>query len=249
MEESGPCPLCFKSFSYAQLPEHAATCTGESSSPDRSTSSSHHDADLELALRLQAEEEGRGTAAATTTSSSTAAAGQKRNYEDTLSADEEFARKLQEEEEARNRPQGVRCQICTEVTSMERLYILDECTHKFCKDCLKESVRVQVTKSATTVCPLQGCGAALSVRDMKDMMPTSSEIAPSGKGSQQATERLLQEFKAILKTKPEKQGYSVKPLKDNLYHWEVKFFDFDPKDPIGQDLARSKHVRVPHRLT
>jgi len=93
----------------------------------------------------------------------------------------------------------------------------------------------------------------LSVRDMNDLLPKQGEIkhttkkggkiqaAGSGKG---ATERLHSELTHILKSKPESQGYSVEPDDDNLYKWNVKFFNFDKSDPIGQDLVRlhKKHI-------
>jgi hypothetical protein len=82
-------------------------------------------ADLELARRLQEEEEGgRGhgsgshpaSPAQPATSSTTSSA---------FDADLEFARRLQQEEEERNRPRGVKCELCSELTPVEELFILD----------------------------------------------------------------------------------------------------------------------------
>jgi hypothetical protein len=46
-----------------------------------------------------------------------------------------------------------------------------ECSHKYCKTCLRNYVIKQVCQSVTTTCPLKDCGAALSVRDMKVSAP------------------------------------------------------------------------------
>jgi len=236
MDEEEQCPVCSQYFPVASLPAHVDECLsgggggGESHNTTTTTHHDEHDADLEMAMRLQAEFEKEDSKGG-------------RKPEKPVDADEEFARKLQEEEE-RNRPSGVPCQLCTEVVATDQLFILDECSHKFCKTCLRGYVSRQVVVSVTTTCPVEGCKAALSVRDMKELMPKPSEFAPSGAGSKQATERLMSELKQIMKSDPEKQGYSVKPLKDNLYHWEVKFFNFDRTDPIGEDLAKSKHKHI-----
>jgi ubiquitin-conjugating enzyme E2 Q len=48
-----------------------------------------------------------------------------------------------------------------------------------------------------------------------------------------------------METEPEKQGYSVEPVDDNMYHWELRFFNFDKKEPIAQDL---KNLKADHIL-
>eukprot|EP01089_Gocevia_fonbrunei_P009538 TRINITY_DN21869_c0_g1_i1.p1 TRINITY_DN21869_c0_g1~~TRINITY_DN21869_c0_g1_i1.p1 ORF type:complete len:337 (+),score=67.29 TRINITY_DN21869_c0_g1_i1:39-1013(+) len=227
MSAQGDCPICFKRFRVEELPAHVDACLSGGQS-------SGHDADFELAMRLQREEQQQD--------SSTHYVPNK-----PVESDEDFARRLYQEEQEANKPRGVACQICNNPTPMDNLYILDDCTHKFCRACLKASVTKQVATTVTTICPLNGCTAALSVRDMKDLLPKKEEIAQwmsSGSGSIQATERLIQELKYITKTNPQKQGYSVKPIKDNLYHWEVKFFDFDKSDPIGQDVLKVKDKSI-----
>jgi len=57
----------------------------------------------------------------------------------------------------------------------------------------------------------------------------------------QATERIMSELKHIMKSDPEKNGYSVEPIDDNIYKWEVKFFNFDIKtDELAQDMKKYK---------
>lgn len=82
----------------------------------------------------------------------------------------------------------------------------------------------------------------------------------------------MQEFKHISKSNPKASGYSVDFIDDNVYHWEVRFFDFgthrgsrtqpfaassshrsltdvhtDPKDAgsarLAADLQKTKEVR------
>jgi ubiquitin-conjugating enzyme E2 Q len=36
----------------------------------------------------------------------------------------------------------------------------------------------------------------------------------------------------------------VKPIKDNLYHWEVRFFDFDKTEPLADDLKKTKEKAI-----
>jgi ubiquitin-protein ligase len=233
MEEREACPVCSRTFPISQLPAHVEDCLSGGGASSFSAGPSHHtNADEEFARRLQAEESRGGPSSPISSSG-------------LPDADEEFARKLQQEEEERNRPQGVKCQLCGTVASIDDLFILDECSHKFCKGCLRQHVAIQVVKTVTTLCPLPDCKAALSVRDMKELLPKNnpSSFIPSG-SSQKATERLLQEFKQILKTQPEKQGYSVAPVRDNMYHWEVKFFNFENTEPIAQDLAKTKHKYI-----
>jgi len=233
MDEAGRCPVCSKPFPIVHLPAHVDAClSGGTASPNTSLSPFY--ADLELAQRLQREEEEVGKKRRKDFSPSS---------EQPFDADLELARRLQREEEEQNKPHGVKCQLCSQVTPIEELFILDECSHKFCKTCLRRYVIKQVCESVTTVCPLKDCRAELSVRDMKELLPNTGAFTPSG-SSQQATQRLLSELKQIMKTNPEKQGYSVSPIKDNLYHWEVRFFDFDSAEPLAADLKKTKEKSI-----
>eukprot|EP00698_Gefionella_okellyi_P019564 TRINITY_DN600_c0_g1_i1.p1 TRINITY_DN600_c0_g1~~TRINITY_DN600_c0_g1_i1.p1 ORF type:complete len:267 (+),score=58.42 TRINITY_DN600_c0_g1_i1:370-1170(+) len=51
-----------------------------------------------------------------------------------------------------------------------------------------------------------------------------------------ATDRLLKEYRAIIKTGSE--GFQAELEEDNLYEWNVKCFGFDAQSPIAGDLAK-----------
>lgn len=80
-----------------------------------------------------------------------------------------LARQLQMEfdNEHKSKANGVKCQYCSKETSVEDLFILDDCTHKFCQPCLKEYVKQQIAVSVAIKCPIQGCGKTISVRGEK----------------------------------------------------------------------------------
>jgi hypothetical protein len=40
------------------------------------------------------------------------------------------------------------------------------------------------------------------------------------------------------------KGYSVEPLDDNIYHWELRFFDFDKSEPLSKDMKKMKVVSL-----
>jgi hypothetical protein len=116
---------------------------------------------------------------------------------------------------------GVKCQKCSTETTTDELYILDvrsqqyqgsfltfqECTHRFCKSCIKDYVADRIQTSVAVECPLKDCKIVLSVRDMKDLLPQiqkqHSFLNPT-KGSSKATERIMAELKHIMKSDPEK---------------------------------------------
>jgi len=62
-------------------------------------------------------------------------------------------------------------------------------------------------------------------------------IAPKG-SSPGATQRITSELINIINSQPEKNGYSIEPIGDNLYAWEVKFFGFDKSDPLAKDMQK-----------
>jgi len=102
--------------------------------------------------------------------------------------------------------------------------------------------------------PCPNCKALLSIRDMNQLLPKLSSIGKKRSlestfkpktGGKQATERLHQELRLILKSDPKKQGYEVQLINDNLYHWEIKLFGFEDHLPIAQDLKAHK---IPHVL-
>jgi hypothetical protein len=117
--------------------------------------------------------------------------------------------------------------------------IFQDCTHKFCRPCLKDYVVKLVQKSVTFKCPLTDCTKVihhnvlnlqeLSVRDIKDLLPQEKPTTVSQgktkakphyldpkKASGAATERLLAELKHIGKADPEK----------NVFHHSKSIEDF-----------------------
>jgi len=65
-------------------------------------------------------------------------------------------------------------------------------------------------------------------------------------GSATATMRLIKDLKNIQKGKPNELGFSATPVKDqksgleNLYHWDVKLFNFDKDCDISKDMIAYK---------
>jgi len=229
MNEVGICPVCGVEYPVEELEAHASDCDG--------VGEEKVDKDLQLAMELSREEQ---TA---------------------IKADEEFAKLIQQQEEQKRREKSqtstlIKCQKCSTLTDINSLYILDECGHKFCQQCLKDYVQSKIQVSVTLNCPIKDCGKELSVRDMKDLLPKIQKKEHGGpfnptEGTGKATERIMSEFKHIMKSQPEKNGYSVKPVEDNIYKWELKLFDFDPNEPLGQDMGKLKkkyillHVTFP----
>lgn len=65
-----------------------------------------------------------------------------------------------------------RCQQCSEEVSLDSIYILDECTHRFCKNCLQQYVAQEIARNVAIQCPKKDCKSLMSVRDMGDLLPT-----------------------------------------------------------------------------
>jgi len=229
-----PCPKCNQSFVITELVYHVGRCPGISQ-PNVPSNFGDHGMDVDgedtafpLALPLHREEE---------------EAQNRTSKRPHISEDEAFARSLAEKEKTRSETSTIKCQLCSKGVSSEDLYILDECTHRFCKTCIKDYVEKKVSTSVALECPFAECKKALSVRDMKDLLPNKEEkpsfFTPT-KGTGKATERIMAEMKHIMKAEPEKNGYAVQPVGENLYKWELKFFNFDKTDPLGQDMAAHK---------
>eukprot|EP00033_Pygsuia_biforma_P003809 GCRY01004174.1.p1 GENE.GCRY01004174.1~~GCRY01004174.1.p1 ORF type:complete len:238 (+),score=30.02 GCRY01004174.1:197-910(+) len=54
-----------------------------------------------------------------------------------------------------------------------------------------------------------------------------------------ATARLLKELRFLMNTTSEEtKGFSVEPLNDDLFKWEVRLSDFEPSSLIAQELER-----------
>jgi len=161
-----------------------------------------------------------------------------------------MALKLQQEEEKHNeQTQTVKCELTGNSVPISRLYIADECSHKFDREAMIRYIGEAVITQVTVKCPVPTCGAPLSLRDMKELMPELPKSTHHGgmfpsNSSKQATQRIANELSHILKSKPEVQGFSVQPVRDNLYLWELRFFNFDPKDHIAQDLAKMRKDHI-----
>jgi len=155
-----------------------------------------------------------------------------------------LAMKLQEEQYQQSRTEGVRCQLTNKQVPISNLYITDECSHKFDRDALAKYISEAVITQVAVSCPV--CQVSLSIRDIKELIPVIPKHGSHfpGVASKQATQRISNELSHILKSSPEKQGYSVQPVRDNIYLWELKFFNFDPKDPIAQDLHKLKRDHI-----
>jgi len=155
-----------------------------------------------------------------------------------------FAMKLQEEQFEQDRPQTVVCQLTNQSVPISNLYITDECSHKFDRTALVKYMSEAIITQVAVSCPV--CHVSLSIRDIKELMPVipkHGSIFP-GVASKQATQRISNELSHIVKSSPEIHGYTVTPVRDNLYLWELKFFNFDPKDPIAQDLYKLKRDHI-----
>jgi len=77
------------------------------------------------------------------------------------------------------------------------------------------------------------------VRKLMDRMRATKDFTAHG-GSVQATDRLMKEFRSLMKKDTAKDGYVASLVDDNLYDWEVRIFGFDQKEPIGRDLEEYK---------
>ncbi|PRP85654.1 hypothetical protein PROFUN_06488 [Planoprotostelium fungivorum] len=163
------------------------------------------------------------------------------NVSDEEDTDLKLARQLQDEEDQKQRERNskTKCQKCQKQIQVEDIYILDDCGHKFCRECLKEHVTSTLYKTATIVCPTKDCKAQLSVRDVKEFSPNYSSDKKSmfkSQASGTATERLMSELKQIMNSDSEKNGFTAEPIDDNLYQWEICLFNFD--SPMKEDMKQ-----------
>jgi ubiquitin-conjugating enzyme E2 Q len=166
--------------------------------------------------------------------------------------DEDYKLALQLQQEFQNsspREQGILCQLTNKRYPGEEIYILDDCGHKFQKTALLEYVKNTIMTQVNVKCP--SCPASISVRDMQELLPKKDNtisIIPNT-SSKQASQRITAELKHIMNSNPEKNGYSIELVNDNLYHWQCSFFDFDKKELIAQDLKDLKHKAIVLHIT
>eukprot|EP01129_Flabellula_baltica_P005290 TRINITY_DN1902_c0_g1_i1.p1 TRINITY_DN1902_c0_g1~~TRINITY_DN1902_c0_g1_i1.p1 ORF type:complete len:333 (-),score=56.25 TRINITY_DN1902_c0_g1_i1:306-1304(-) len=136
------------------------------------------------------------------------------------------------------REEEVVCKLCD--GDIKNRFVLDGCGHMFCNLCLQEYIRTQVVVSIDTHCPYPSCEEVLSARDMKLFLPDREERKNITKttGSIQGTQRIVSELTNILNSDTNQNGYSVEPIDDNLYHWEVRFFGFEDSGLFADDMNR-----------
>jgi len=159
--------------------------------------------------------------------------------------------KTEDEVDAKNR-----CAICKSIVPENCMYVLDACKHRFCRLCIGREMDEAIKTTVTVCCPLKSCQTPLSVKDSMALVKEAERSrgalqfvekareARDGVSSKKATQRIAAELKAIQKSNPEKSGYSIELVGDNMYLWEVKLFGFDPKDEeIARDMIRYK---IPH---
>jgi len=133
-----------------------------------------------------------------------------------------------EEEPSRN------CGLCNKRVSISGLFALDECSHMFCRGCIEQHIGNEVVTRMAVNCPT--CGAHLSVRDCKTLIPHKSAL----RKPKDPTRRLMEEFRYLQSAGTHENGFSVELVGDNLFEWEAKFFGFDLKtEPIAMDLKKA----------
>eukprot|EP01098_Paradermamoeba_levis_P002090 TRINITY_DN1248_c0_g1_i1.p1 TRINITY_DN1248_c0_g1~~TRINITY_DN1248_c0_g1_i1.p1 ORF type:complete len:352 (+),score=96.87 TRINITY_DN1248_c0_g1_i1:57-1112(+) len=62
----------------------------------------------------------------------------------------------------------------------------------------------------------------------------------TGSGSKGASERLIKDLSSIMADEKPKYGFSASPIQDDLYHWEVRFFDFEKGSGLEKDMIEMK---------
>lgn len=171
-------------------------------------------------------------------------AGSKRTFVDVSASptgDELLAQALQAEEDRANKKAATAtCGACDEPIAIDQMFILDDCSHKLHRRCAAQHVQATIATSLVVLCSTAGCGKQMSVRDLKELVGDSAKQAKQvRKGVRHdATQRLMSELELIAKSEPEKSGYSVDVIDDDLYAWEIKFFGFDDSEPLAADLKK-----------
>jgi ubiquitin-protein ligase len=229
MNEKAVCPICNQLVPVTQIDAHANLCLDEISnflpSNNPRNASMALENDYDFALKLQEQLNSSKPSSLITDNLQQ----QRQSQADSSTGDK------------------ISCQTCKKSFRIEEIYILDECNHKFCRPCLYQWVESRVAVDVRLHCPLANCKKELSVRDVKEFLPKKGSslsvqarnFIPS-RSTPKATQRLHNELMHILNSNPEKSGYSVAPINDNLFHWELKFFNFDKDDPLHDDMKKLK---------
>jgi hypothetical protein len=66
----------------------------------------------------------------------------------------------------------VNCPICLDEIPSDKIYILDCCDHKFCKNCITEYTRMKITDGETDslTCPVLTCKREIEVKEIKQLL-------------------------------------------------------------------------------
>jgi len=80
-----------------------------------------------------------------------------------------FEREAKDKIEREKKDEGILCQLTNVRHPIDKIYILDECSHKFERGSLLDYITKSVMTQVNVKCPI--CPAAVSVRDMKELMP------------------------------------------------------------------------------
>jgi len=70
----------------------------------------------------------------------------------------------------------------------------------------------------------------------KKLRPISTAIPPPQNPTKEATEHLNKELQRLLSDVASKEGFSVEPVEDNIFKWNIFLFDFDQGLQIKTDL-------------
>lgn len=145
------------------------------------------------------------------------------------------------------------CPLCkTAAVPLSSMFVLDECSHRFCRTCIEAYAMENLLMAVGLKCPAEGCNAMMSIRDCNMLAPkeklllaasTGATVPRGGKrgaekqAPKSAPRRLMEEFRGLASL-PATDGIRVEMVDDNLFEWNVYLSQFDPKDPIAQDLQQ-----------
>ncbi len=143
----------------------------------------------------------------------------------------------------------MQCGICAKSVPLSIVYVLDECSHQFCRRCIESYAMENLLRAVGLRCPKEGCTAMMSIRDCNTLAPKEKMLAAAaaaggGRGGAGAVsrkmgaKRLMEEFRH-LRDLPAADGVAVELGDDeNIFEWQVYLSNFDPKDQLAKDLAR-----------
>ena len=80
------------------------------------------------------------------------------------------------------KPLSTPCGICNDPLTTDKMWILDECSCKFHKDCIRKFLEKEILVSVNVGCPVKGCGKPVSMRDQKELGPKMETKGGGGGG-------------------------------------------------------------------